>query len=71
MLLTGYYTPPIDLTELDQVDMEKMGYHRDLLRDIVAANSDEAEYLHKSMTANRQILTVPVRQPGYLSSSHC
>lgn len=68
-MVTGYYTPPVDPISVDEVDMAKMANHRHLLEDIVAANGDEARYLHDSMRANRINLTVPFRELGYMSLS--
>lgn len=65
--MTGYYTAPVDPTSVDEVDISKMANHRHLLEDIVAANGDEARYLHESMKANRVNLTVPFTEPGYMS----
>lgn len=50
--------------------MSKMANHRHLLEDIIAANGDEAQYLHKSMQANRLNLSVPFRQLEYMSFIH-
>lgn len=69
--MTGYYTAPVDPTSVDEVDISKMANHRHLLEDIVAANGDEARYLHESMKANRVNLTVPFTEPGYMSLTHC